>query len=95
MPGAVRLADVCTGHGCFKSRQNSSASGDVFINGRGAHRLGDAWDVHGCNTCPEHGGSQSSGSPNVYVNGLPLARIGDIIDCGSMNSSGSSNVIVN
>ncbi len=95
MAGAVRLSDVCTGHGCFGSRGNASASGDVFINNRGAHRVGDAWDAHGCATCPPHGASQASGSPNVYVNNLQLARVGDILDCGSMNSSGSTNVLAN
>lgn len=95
MPGAVRLNDLCTGHGCYGGRSNASASGDVFINGRGAHRVGDAWSPHGCAVCPPHGASQASGSPNVYVNGMALARVGDSIDCGSSNSSGSGDVIVN
>jgi len=95
MPGAVRLNDVCTGHGCYGSRGNISASPNVFVNSRGAHRVGDSWDSHGCAVCPDHGGSQASGSPNVFVNGMPLARIGDSIDCGSTNSSGSGDVIVN
>jgi uncharacterized Zn-binding protein involved in type VI secretion len=95
MPGAVRLNDLGTKHGCFPERGNISASSNVFINGRGAHRVGDAWSSHGCEICPPHGGSQASGSPNVYVNGSALARIGDSIDCGSSNMSGSKNVIVN
>lgn len=50
MPPVTRLADVCTGHGCFPSRANCQASGDVFVNGRGAHRVGDAYPSHCCFT---------------------------------------------
>ena len=95
MPGAVRLHDTCTGHGCFPSRENISASTNVFINGRGAHRVGDAWASHCCPGSGCHGGTQATGSPNVFVNGKALARIGDSIDCGSSNATGSSDVIVN
>ena len=95
MPGAVRLNDTCTGHGCFPARNNTQASNNVFINGRGAHRVGDSWSSHSCSTCIPHGSSQGSGSPNVFVNSRPLARIGDSIVCGSSNASGSSNTIVN
>lgn len=95
MPGSVRLGDTCTGHGCYPSRSNVSASGNVFINSLGAHRVGDAWDAHGCAVCPDHDASQASGSPNVMVNSRPLARIGDALDCGSANQTGSGNVITN
>lgn len=90
MPAAVRLGDVCTGHGSCRPRPNVGASSNVFINNLGAHRVGDPWEVH-CN----HRSAQGSGSPNVYVNGLSLARIGDAIVCGSANASGSSDVFVN
>jgi uncharacterized Zn-binding protein involved in type VI secretion len=95
MPGAVRLNDLASKHGCFPERGNIIASSDVLINNRGAHRVGDGWAVHGCAVCPDHGGAQASGSPNVLVNGRYLARVGDAIDCGSSNMSGSKNVIVN
>jgi len=97
MPGAVRLNDFCTGHGCYGSRKNIVASNNVFINGldRGAHRAADTWDDHGCPVCVEHGGATQAGSPNVYVNSMELARIGDPVDCGSKCMSGSRNVIVN
>jgi uncharacterized Zn-binding protein involved in type VI secretion len=95
MPGSVRLGDMCTGHGCYGQRPNISASGNVLINSRGAHRVGDAWQVHGCSVCSDHAGSQASGSPTVFVNSKPLARIGDSISCGSSNSTGSGNVIAN
>jgi uncharacterized Zn-binding protein involved in type VI secretion len=93
MPAAVRLGDVCTGHGCWPPRSNSSASGDVFINGKGAHRVGDGWSAHTCPSIPEtHASSQATGSATVFVNGRPLARVGDSIACGSSNAQGSSNV---
>ncbi len=95
MPGAVRLNDTCTGHGCFPSRPNAVASGNVFVNSRGSHRVSDAWKFHGCGVCVPHDATQASGSPNVFVNGKAHARIGDAIDCGSSNSTGSGNVIIN
>ena len=48
MPAAHRHKDICTGHGCFPSRPNASASGNVFVNNKGAHRVGDFWEVHCC-----------------------------------------------
>lgn len=93
MTGAVRLGDVCTGHGCFPSRPNVQGSPNVFVNGIPSHRLGDAWSVHCCVSC--HGSNACQGSPNVYVNGLPKCRIGDAVCCGSAMATGSSDVIVN
>lgn len=94
MAGIVRLGDSSTGHPhCYPSRSNTEASGDVFINGKGAHRLGDAWAVHGA--CPDHsphGGAASSGSASVFVNGKPICRIGDSISCGDTMATGSGNV---
>ena len=90
MLAAVRLGDICTGHGCFPPRPNIQASGDVFINGRGAHRQGDEWDSHCCGSC--HGGRLAAGSSSVFVNGRPLGRIGDPVDCGSAVATGSPNV---
>ena len=96
MPGAVRHYDTCTGHGCWPSRANVQASGDVYINNRGAHRVTDAWATHCCPAIPEcHASNQASGSPNVFVNNLAQARIGDSVACGSSNATGSANVIVN
>lgn len=96
MPGAVRLGDLSAGHPhCYPSRPNTGASGDVLINGRGAHRVGDAWAAHGA--CPDHsphGGVASSGSKTVLVNGKPLCRVGDAISCGDTMAAGSPDVIV-
>lgn len=92
MPAVTRLGDSCTGHGSWPPRPSTSASGNVFVNGIGAHRQGDSWAVH-CNPVPEcHGGSLASGSSTVYANSRQLGRIGDPVDCGSFVASGSSNV---
>lgn len=95
MPGVVRLGDVSAGHPhCYPARPNIGASPDVFVNGKGAHRLGDAWAVHGA--CPDHsshGGVASSGSSTVFVNGRPICRIGDAVSCGDTMAEGSSDVI--
>jgi len=91
MPAVTRLGDGCTGHGCFPGRANTAASGNVFINGIGAHRQGDSWATHCCGpVC--HGSSLATGSSSVYVNGKQLARIGDPVACGSASAAGSGNV---
>lgn len=89
MPAAHRHRDICDGHQyTIAPRPNIEASPDVFINGRGAHRVGDAWETH----CSTSNPVQASGSPTVFVNGRPLARIGDNISCGSKNATGSPDV---
>jgi len=95
MPGIVRLGDNSTGHPhCFPARPNVEASGDVLVNGKGAHRLGDGWDVHGaCVLHSPHGGVAASGSATVLVNGQPVCRIGDAISCGDQMAEGSGDVI--
>lgn len=89
----VRLGDICTGHGCWPQRANSSASGNVFVNGLGVHRVGDSWLPHTCPSIPEtHSSIQATGSGSVFVNGKAVARVGDSIACGSSNATGSGNV---
>lgn len=94
MPGIVRLGDSSAGHPhCYPARPCIEASGDVFVNGRGAHRLGDAWAVHGaCIDHSPHAGAASSGSASVFVNGRPVCRIGDAISCGDTMAEGSGSV---
>lgn len=92
MPAVSRQGDTCTGHGAFPPRQSTSGSSNVFINGKPALRVGDAWATH-CDPSPScHAGTQASGSATVFVNGRPLARIGDSVDCGSAVAAGSANV---
>lgn len=92
MPAVVRIADVCSGHDACPPRAAVSGSPDVYINGRAAHRVGDAWAAHGCPDHAPHGGVLSAGSATVYVNGRPLGRIGDPVSCGSSAASGSPDV---
>lgn len=90
MAAVTRLGDFCSGHGCWPPRQNISASSNVFVNGKGVHRLGDGWAVHCCkSSC--HPGIASEGSQSVFVNGLPVVRIGDGVSCGSVAAQGSSD----
>ena len=94
MPAAHRLGDLCGGHGCFPPRNNVSASPNVFVNGKGSHRVGDGWATHCCGPAC-HASVAASGSPNVFVNGIPKCRIGDAVACGSKMATGSPNVFVN
>lgn len=95
MTGAVRLGDICSGHGCYPPRENDQGSPNVFVNSIPSHRLTDHWVAHGCGGCVPHDSQSCQGSPNVFVNGLPKSRIGDAVCCGSAMVTGSSNVFVN
>ena len=90
MPPAVRLADICTGHGPCPPRPNVQASTNVYINNRGAHRKGDLWGNH-CS----HTTCAARGSQNVYTNNRDQERVKDPVVCGSYMATGSMNVIVN
>lgn len=92
MPGAARLSDSCTGHGCYPPRSNIMASTDVFTNDRGAHRQGDKWKAHKCKH--SHDGTLASGSGTVWINDKQAGRIGDPIDCGSTVQTGSTDVFI-
>lgn len=104
MPAAVRDGDTTTGtcdkglpccpHG--RSGTVSVTSDNVFVNGRGLHRLNDT----GPTNCP-HGGTFASvaGSASVFCNKQPVIRIGDATVCQSCGQSGthttgSGNVFV-
>jgi uncharacterized Zn-binding protein involved in type VI secretion len=93
MPAATRIGDECTGHDCFPPRVNDSGSTNVFINGSGAHRVGDHWVQHTCGN-NTHDSVLATGSSTVFVNGKPAARVGDLIACGSAVAQGSSNVFI-
>ena len=89
MPAAVRLGDMCSGHGVHPPRPNIQGSLNVFTNSKSQHRLTDGWAGH------LHKGNAASGSPNVFVNSLPACRIGDSVSCGSTMAQGSPNVFIN
>ncbi len=94
MPSASRQGDVGAGHGCFPPSNAIAGSGDVFINGQPALRVGDALAAHGCKDCSPHGRAVAAGSASVSINGKPAARIGDSIDCGGAMAAGSGNVFI-
>jgi uncharacterized Zn-binding protein involved in type VI secretion len=91
MPSVARLSDTCSGHDAFPPRANSTASENVFVNGLGAHRVSDVWNIH-CDGSSCHDSTLAEGSPTVFVNGLALGRVGDVITCGSTIATGSDNV---
>ena len=94
MPAVVRFGDQSCGHGCWPARPNDEVSDNVFVNGKGVHRVGDHWETHCCgDEC--HDGVASSGSPNVFVNGKAVCRVGDSVSCGDTMCEGSHNVFVN
>lgn len=78
----ARLADLCTGHGCYPPRPNIEGSPNVFVNSRPHHRLGDGWSVHCC-TGGCHDSVTCGGSSTVFINSLPAARVGDPVCCTS------------
>lgn len=83
-----------TGHGDWPGRTTSEGSGNVFINGKKAHRKTDGWPTH-CNSLGEcHTGVTAKGSNKVFINGLPAARIGDPLSCGGTIATGSPNVMI-
>lgn len=94
MAASTRLGDKDTGHDACPGTALVSASGDVFINGRGAGRVGDTYAAHGCDTHPSHSGKIAAGSTTVFINGRKAARIGDGVSCGGSVAQGSSNVFV-
>lgn len=91
MPAVASIGAKDTGHGCFPPRACTSGSGNVFVNGIGAHREGDAWAPHTCGS-NTHSSTLSAGSSSVFVNGKALARIGDPVACGSAVAVGSADV---
>lgn len=91
MPSVTRFGDWCSGHGCWPPRPAITASTDVFVNQKGAVRVGDGYAVHCCKSkC--HPGNLAQGSSSVFVNGRPLGRIADWVNCGSVAAQGSPNV---
>ncbi len=104
MPQATRTGDSTTGicnkgESCCphnRSGTNTSESTNVFINGKGAHRLNDT----GTTNCP-HGGSykSTSSSGTVFANGRGITRVGDSTGCticgqNGKHSDGSPNVFI-
>ncbi|CAH9015481.1 PAAR motif protein [Vibrio phage 150E35-1] len=96
MAAASRIGDGTTGHGDFPPTTISAGSGDVFISGPAAARIGDAIIPHTRTAKPfdTHGGTISGGSSTVFINGKAAARIGDPISCGDTIAGGSGDVFI-
>lgn len=94
MSNATRLGDLDTGHDACPPTALISASTNVFINGKGAGRVGDSYATHGCVNHPSHSGVIASGSSSVFINGRAAGRIGDAVSCGGSVAEGSSNVFI-
>lgn len=94
MAQATRLGDKNSGHDTCPSVALMTASENVSINGKGAGRVGDAYESHGCDTHSPHVGVIASGSSSVFINGKAAARIGDPISCGGTVAEGSGNVFI-
>jgi len=93
MPGAVRLGDMGSGHGCFPPHNVIVGNPKVLIEGMPASCIGDLLTTHCCGpVC--HPGAIASGSEKVLVGGRPLAKIGDFVNCGSILITGSTKVRV-
>lgn len=77
MPAVTRIGDPDIPHCSGMSR--AAGSGNVFANGRGISRQGDANTPHLLPPvpCPVHSATISSGSSTVYVNGRQCGRVGD------------------
>lgn len=91
MPAISRQGDTCTGDGCFPPRASIAGSGNVFVNGKPAHRRDDGWATHSCGDS-SHDGTLTGGSGSVFVNGKAVARVGDDISCGAAVAVGSADV---
>lgn len=92
MSSVTRLNDLGGGHDACPSRALATASNNVFINGRGAGRVGDSYVPHSCIEHPPHVGVIAVGSSTVFVNKKRLGRIGDAISCGGSVIEGSADV---
>lgn len=94
MAQATRLGDSCTGHDACGPMPLTKASNNVFINGKGAGRVGDTYSPHGCIGHPTHSDYISQGSSTVFINGIPAGRIGDSVSIGGSVQGGSPNVFI-
>lgn len=83
MPGITRKGQDAAGGTLVGGSDN------VFVNGSGAVRVGDAVAGHGPGV---HAGPvMAAGSGTVFVNGIQVCRAGDPATCGDA-ASGSGNV---
>ena len=94
MPKATRLGDKCTGHDACGATPLTTASPNVNINSKGAGRMTDKYESHGCLVHALHQDSTEAGSGTVFINGLKAARISDAVVIGGSVAEGSDNVFI-
>ena len=94
MPKATRKGDKNTGHDACPPIELSEGSDNVFINGKPAGRMGDAYPIHGCDEHAPHIGVIAEGSGTVFINGKPAGRVDDPVSCGGNVAEGSDNVFI-
>jgi hypothetical protein len=92
--GIARIGDTDTGHGTYTPDTVKAGSSDVFVNGIGAARTGDAHGQHVNTVEPYdvHPAVCGAGSGTVKVNGKSVFRIGDPVDSATQ-AAGSANVL--
>ncbi len=103
MPPAARgsggdsvFSKTGSGKACAKPTTTATAacSGNVFFNGKGAVRIGDAVASHPAAGCAPDGSTLTSASSSVFVNGKGVARIGDQYTGDNTITSGSSDIFI-
>ncbi len=94
MAAATRKGDSCTGHDSCSPTPLAGCSDNVLINGKGAGRVGDAYEPHGCIAHPSHADKIASGSATVFINGIPAGRKGDSVNLAGSVRAGSDNVFI-
>ena len=103
MPPAARgsggdsvFSKTGSGRRCAKpvDTATDACSGDVFFNGKGAVRIGDAVASHSASGCGPDGSTLTSSSGTVKVNGKGVARIGDQYTGDNTITSGSSDIFI-
>lgn len=68
-------------------------SDDVFAEGTGVVRVGDAVQIHDLPGCVPHAPPLAKGSSTVFANGKPIGRKGDTYAGGEKILSGAGSVI--
>lgn len=67
-------------------------SDDVFAEGTGVVRVGDAVQVHNVPGCTPHAPPLAVGSGTVFANGQPVGRLGDTYGGGEKLLTGAPTV---
>lgn len=103
IPALYTPEDMTSGHGPWPpvgySPPPQGASGDVFINSKHVHRVGDQTLPHQHLPPDIHTDSISTGSPSVFVNKKPMAVIGSLLTsqygpAGQVAAFGANSVFV-